>query len=273
MKKYLPLIGGFFALALFGIGCGPEGPTRIAAPATSQVPSAPSSPTVIPPPRTADFACANEYFPIKLGFGVDYVANRDGTAYASSMRVVAADGNEATIRYTTTRADGRTSDQHITCAPDGGMLADVQVDLSGSSSSLLNNSVVKATYAEGLFLPKELLPDTSWRTVYNIETHTQDRGMRRARLGDLYGKMVITHDAQDIEDVDTEAGRFRAMRVKTTTVATLTMPGGRATVRPVERTSTTIEWWAKEVGLVKVYVPAGGGASEMNAEAKAVVRP
>lgn len=199
-----------------------------------------------PPPATeapsngGTGPCANPYYPVREGATWSYQGTSSLTepyTFTDSITSLRADGFTLTTEF-----DGLTRTQEWACKPEG-ILA---IEMGGGLTTSQTNLTVETQSASGVTFPAEINAGDTWSHSIQF-TGTMDIA---GQSGDAEGSTQSDFTALGVESVAVPAGTFEAMKVQvqTTFEATVNFQGLSV---PVTFTTTTISWYAQDVGWLK----------------------
>lgn len=212
-------------------------------------------PTPVTPDEefVGETACDYLYFPLREGATWNYT----GPEINLNWLVVDASGDQETAEVTMQADIGSdlTIDYHWTCtAADGIVSYDFGTFNLGATEGLgdVQFNVVESS---GSFLPPgELEPGMTWQNSYTIVTTFEISGQSFSSTA----SNSTSYTAVGVETVTVAAGTFEAMRVESTGTTTTEAAG-----QSFSGTSTSVTWFARGVGMVKVDSSSQGVSTVM----------
>jgi hypothetical protein len=195
-------------------------------------------------PSKGSNGCDHPYFPLRAGHSITYQSNVAGRTVTYSQAVTEANADHAKMEYTFGTSTKVSID--IECSADG-IRGLSNIDMSGM---LGGQSTVKSTTksAQGSILPKDFRVGSEWSGSFESEVEIDNEMMKKAGITHIESTNELSHKAVAAERVTVPAGTYDTIKVETTTKVMMKMS---PTAKPTELTTTTVEYWAKDVGLVK----------------------
>ena len=245
------------SLLLVGAGCGQATTTNTSAPQSGR------------PNATFGTACANPYYPFKAGLAITYGATampNNVTIPDYTLRIASVTGTTAAIRVD--MSGGIGSDMTADCV-NGSIVVKGTFDLG---TAMQETTKIKTTTVSqsGTYFPADAAIGSTWSNEQTVRVEMTDSPI--ANMGPLTSSTTATSKAIANEKVSVPAGTFDALKVEVTRVTTASFAGIPGKAKPPSippQTSTSTEWWAKGIGLVK-SVTADQGTT-MTVEAKSVI--
>lgn len=255
-KSFLPLLACLTFVVLMGAGC--RGSDRH----EESVPDFPfgGEPAAVAPADEAGSggamsACANEYYPLRTGYTIEYrtQGGRSGRSNASKLTVTMATSRDVTVQSSFTREDGLPIQSALQYkCENGSLVASGFVDaasLTDADGAALQGATIETLTSEGEFLPRQISTGQTWGAKYTIKMTPSDRpDVLQERAAPVKVDVSIVRTAVGTETVTVPAGRFEAMKI-----ASNTSYNGMLV-------HTGYEWWVKGKGMVKSVQGAGSGA-------------
>ncbi len=261
-SSLFPSVLGLSLLILLGAGCRgggdppapptPPDPTAIfgSSDATSTLPSDP-----------VGMSCNHEYYPLRLGYFIQYrttyppTSKTPGEGYYA-LRVMRVTGDSVYLKSGYDRPSGAriSSDVEYRCIHGGLYAAGYgNTDFLNPGGTDQNRMEVRTERAEGEFLPRHISAGSRWTSHFKIKITPVD-----PETVDLDGRTLppvgmsvdVERHAIGVEHVRVPTGEYDAMKIETATFIDdhLSMMG--------------TEWWVKNVGMVKSTYAAGRGADQ-----------
>lgn len=205
------------------------------------------TPTDSPDPTAAASPCPAYLGPITVGARWEYATDTSANGVTSTGNSVvtvksageSADGftfvysitNEAQYQSTQTSGTTRTTmESTYRCDDEGAHVVSSVSDLVNTANGTTTKTHSENRYTENFVMPKDLTASSTWTTAVR-GTQTIDGKSRPVDFS--YTNRVVSADS-----VRVDAGTFDALEVESTTTAN-------------GASSTTSNWYAKDVGRVK----------------------
>jgi hypothetical protein len=245
----------FTTLAFLLAACGGAAPTPDggdpAAPG-SDAPAATAEPTLEPTaeptagPATGTGVCAHQFYPVVLGATHTYTASSatfGSTTFTDTITDVRADGFTLTSEF-----DGLTRTQEWECTAEG--ISALQFSGGGAAAGITAsgvNGTFETTNATGVSLPANVALGDTWQQSFDI---TGQMSMAEGMSASAVGSASYDFTAVAVEEVQTSAGTFSALRVEGVLTLTLQVDFEGMQV-PLTLTSESTSWFAEGIGWVK----------------------
>ncbi|MCS6845611.1 MAG: hypothetical protein NZ528_15035 [Caldilineales bacterium] len=213
-------------------------PTATPTPEPTATPTPEPTATPTPEPPAAPSACNNPYLPVAVGRQWVYQITGMGTnnRFTRSITAVTENGFKDRDEFdvgTVREGEWRCENGNLTA-------------LTPSSQAAVSIPEVRFTFTvesnEGVTLPADLAPGKTWsqRIIYSGRQTMGDLTM------DTRNDLTTSCKAVREEQVTVPAGTFTALRVECTYAMRITV---QSLTIPVD--STSVGWWAKNVGWLK----------------------
>ncbi|MFC2028776.1 hypothetical protein ACFLTX_02495 [Chloroflexota bacterium] len=199
--------------------------------------------------------CDNPLYPVKEGATWYYtVSGMASNSLEHSILEVTSDG----FRDQDIFSDGTTRNGRWNCM-DGDLIS---LDLNISNLAAANavaggrETNLEITSMDGVTIPADASEGSSWTQHIILE------GLQNFAGQEMNLKLDITDDckAAGVESITITAGTFTSQRVecKSTVVITVNIGG---LVIPTSASSSSVSWYAREVGMVKTESDNGDGTT------------
>ncbi|HSG43911.1 MAG TPA: hypothetical protein VLA72_12220 [Anaerolineales bacterium] len=249
-NRTVKLLGLIFALFIvmacstIGGGAGEEN-TPIEEPASSvEGGEAPDTNNNEEASTTESGLCVNEYYPVVEGGVWNYQgtsSEAEDYTFSNTITAVRDDGFSIQVEF-----DNVTLNQEWACTPEGILALDVGGGTAGTLTTSDVNLVMVTQNSSGITYPNEITPGDTWTQTLDY-TGTMDFG---GETTEVSGDTVYNSTAIGVESVTVPAGTFDAMKIEVIMTINIKMNIG-GTEMPVTVTTTTLSWFAKDVGWVK----------------------
>ncbi len=254
----VPLL--LLCLVLVGAGC------TSSRPATSDSSSRPT------PVARGSSACEHPYYPLRPGYQVRFQNTYSGpdrlphtSHYTWSVTGSSVDSVDLALRF---EEDAVSSTQHLRCTARG-IEATAYVDLSAARGRGTFRAQTKN--ATGIYLPHDLHVGSEWSQSFDIVMRPVSGG--DSVMGAIEGTVSVRRKALAEESVTVPAGTYSALKVETHTSIDLGRLAGLPDASGALGDIVTIEWWVRDVGLIKTAVTMGEGTAAATAEAVQITLP
>ncbi|MBP6945443.1 hypothetical protein KBD61_01910 [Patescibacteria group bacterium] len=252
-RKYL--IPCLVLVVLMGAGCrGSDRRSEEPTPAYPFGDETPVTPEVVSERTREDLsACANEYYPLRAGYSIEYRTEGADGRNTSQLNVTQVRGNKITLQSRISRQDAPPLETALEyeCI-NGSLVAQGYVDavsVTSADGTVARGATIETLSSEGQFMPARVSDGQTWGAKYNIRITPTDRpDVLQERAAAVKAEVAINRIAIGKETVTVPAGRFEAMKIASNT----SFNGNLA--------YTGYEWWVKGKGMVKSVQGAGTGA-------------
>ncbi len=255
-KSFFPLLACLVLVVLMGAGC--RGSDRRAEEPTPAFPFGDETPVVSEEDSDDSDeglrACANEYYPLRVGYSIEYqTRGGEGGSNTSRLTVSQATENKITLQTSINRQEGPSIEGALEyeCL-NGSLAAKGYVDAASVTSAdgtVAQGANIETLSSEGTFMPSRISVGQEWGAKYTISVRPTDSpDVLDRRAGAVKMEVSIVRTAIGRETVTVPAGRFEAMKIASNTSFNGTLA------------HTGYEWWVRGKGMVKSVQGAGSGA-------------
>ena len=274
-SSFIRVLSLLSLVALFGLGCNSASDTNGSATTTGSVnttrsgnppvntdsPLVISSPNQAEPPEQRDnwrtpgsaaSLCDHPYYPLRTGYEITYhnfyreptdvVGRTRNTDGKYTVKVTQSSNNNAVLKFSF-NGSAITATQTIDCTQQG-LVAKGYVDLSSLQRG--RGTGVRTTEVAGFILPRDLHVGSTWTQSFSFSTELPGSALQTRGIP-VDGKVEIRRKAIGEGVIETEAGRFTAIIVETTTESAMEIPGQGS----VPFIYQGREYWVRGKGLVK----------------------
>lgn len=253
-KSFLPFVACLALVVLMGAGCRGSSRSEEPTPAFPFGEEAPTEPSREEAP-SAMSACGNEYYPLHVGYNVEYRTQGGSISrpYNSRLTVNLATERDVTVLNSIDRQEGPPLELTIQYKCEAGALKAVgyvdATSVTAAEGTVGRGASIETTSAEGEFMPARISNGQTWSAKYSIKLTPLDRpDVLQERAAAVTTDVTIIRTAMGEETITVPAGRFKAMKIASNT----SFNGALA--------HTGYEWWVKGKGMVKSVQGAGSGA-------------
>ncbi len=253
-RKYL--IPCLVLIVLMGAGC--RGSDRRAEEPTPDFPFGMEEPVTTGGDSDSDegmSACANEYYPLRAGYTIDYRTQGGGTGEGNTSRlsVLEATSTDVKVKNTISRPSVAPLEYELEYTCENGSLVAkgyvAALSMTAAEGPVERGADVKTLSSEGQFMPTRISVGQEWEAKYSIEIRPLGRpDVLQKRMAKMTMDVLIIRRAMEKESITVPAGRFEAMKIASNTF----FNGALA--------HTGYEWWVKGKGMVKSVQGNGSGA-------------
>ncbi|MEA3249429.1 MAG: hypothetical protein U9Q03_03665 [Patescibacteria group bacterium] len=256
MNRFIPLLAIIVMLPLFGLGC-PEKPDSL----VEQEEQARQELKVIDARGSGD--CAHDYYPLLPDYSITYRNTSGDEQTEYTMTVVEASDTAAKMEFTFTEdeemAGELTFTQELACS-GGNLLPQGYLDMSSAFGDVKIS--IETENVEGILLPHLFEDGTTWETSYDLTITPEEGTFPMAGFGSLRSAVSLANSVVAEETITVSAGTFDTLKVEVVTTTVTEIPGMPASVPPTESAVISYQWWAKDVGLVKMENSDGSSTTE-----------
>ncbi len=252
-KPFFSLISCLALVVFMGAGC--RGSSRSEEP-TPDFPFGMEEPVTTGGDSDSDeglSACANEYYPLRVGYLIQYRTQGPSGETTSQLEVTQVRGSDITVQSSFTRRESPAVNLALQYKCENGALvargyADA-TSVTSADGSVTRGAAIETLASEGEFMPARVSVGQTWGAKYTIKLTPTDRpDVLQERASAVKADVSITRTAIEKETITTPAGRFEAMKIASNT----SFNGVLA--------YTGYEWWVKGKGMVKSVQGNGSGA-------------
>ncbi len=210
---------------------------------TSPVVSTPSD-TSAPAAQVA--GCPHPYFPLEDGLKLTYRIGRSEFTLSTRDVKPSPEGLQGTLAVQVKDRHGETQ---VSCTPEG-----IRTGLGGLEGTLLSATGmdVEVVASEGVIVPPlaQMGPGQAWKNSLSVKLQPPKTATLRAIISTTFDREATVVGE---EEVQVEAGTFKALKVRNTTTARSTRQGSGRSIE-------SFIWFAPGVGIVKVET---GGKTDL----------
>lgn len=185
--------------------------------------------------------CPHPYFPMEDGLVLTYRAGKSEVQLSVSQVRRLAGRVQARLELV---YEGRSAFTQVECGPSG-----VSAPGGGLEGLLLSSAGLDLTVisAEGPAIPPaaELVPGKAWKNHLALELRTPEGALASGISPVVRTRLEKQSEVVGVEEIQVEAGTFKALRLKNRTTAALSEKG--------EGRSVDSEMWiAPKVGIIRL---------------------
>jgi hypothetical protein len=201
--------------------------------------------------------CDNPYYPLENGYELHYQTTSQGYTINYLIKQTDVTKSSAKLNVTFDYPKTFTVTQDLVC-DDGGIKTTGFLDVAGAMGGMVETETKSVS---GEIMPSNLTDGKTWTTVYdNLIRYktTQIPGLK----GDITSKVeTVNTVTKTLPELDLGNGlKFsdvKEVSVKSTTTTTMNIDIPGAPSGPQVSESSSTEYWAKGVGLVKIVDGSG----------------